>query len=593
MKVFDCFAMPTEMKVEASEGFVILECPDWWAMIPVHDSCCVFCIASRIQLATEPEKVSMALKRRGAGYDISPLEFAYQMQIIFDDWHRWLLREQSEPGRNAGMKWLQIDPADLSVSTHTAVQDPHCTSCSLLLPDAPWELPENFWEIKRLGRKSRGREIAPLQEDLAAEFVDSSSGLIHRLERGTFGGMAVSGAFLKFRREQWVDGGFGRTHDFRSAQAIAILEALERYSGVTPGGKTTQIVASFSDLGEQAVDPRIFGQHEQELYSDTASGYSRFDVNQKYRWVWAYELTQNRKVLVPEQLAYYFVPARNDSPLFAFEVSNGCALGGSLAEAIYYGLFEVIERDAFLLTWYRGIQIPLIEIPENGFGLLWAEIRRFELMTGMKIEFYDCTTDNGIPAVFGLAYSEEGQGLPAACCGAGVGTTLGAAIMSALSEMLPFATDFVERFPSEEQRASVLASDFQKVRQMKDHSALFADPRMLKYLEFLRSSDQRVVLEKSEDPPVLGDSFEAGLALLADRFRSLGQRVFIVDQTTPEIAGWNLRCVKVLASGSVPMTFGHHLRRVRGLPRLIDPPSSMGIPTVALEEMGQVPHPFP
>jgi hypothetical protein len=45
-----------------------------------------------------------------------------------------------------------------------------------------------------------------------------------------------------------------------------------------------------------------------------------------------------------------------------------------------------------------------------------------------------------------------------------------------------------------------------------------------------------------------------------------------VDQTTPEHAASGLSCVKVLSPGLLPMTFGHHLRRVNGLDRALRPP---------------------
>ncbi|MET9239211.1 YcaO-like family protein [Nonomuraea sp. NPDC003709] len=38
-----------------------------------------------------------------------------------------------------------------------------------------------------------------------------------------------------------------------------------------------------------------------------------------------------------------------------------CALGGSMAEALLYGLLETVERDAFLMTWYGRLPVPRIE----------------------------------------------------------------------------------------------------------------------------------------------------------------------------------------------------------------------------------------
>ena len=47
--------------------------------------------------------------------------------------------------------------------------------------------------------------------------------------------------------------------------------------------------------------------------------------------------------------------------------SNGCASGGCLVEAIYFGLMEVVERDAFLLAWYGGLALAEID-PVSGAG---------------------------------------------------------------------------------------------------------------------------------------------------------------------------------------------------------------------------------
>ena len=47
---------------------------------------------------------------------------------------------------------------------------------------------------------------------------------------------------------------------------------------------------------------------------------------------------------------------------FVYETSNGCALGGSLEEAIFHGIMEVVERDSFLLTWYAKLPLPRLDL---------------------------------------------------------------------------------------------------------------------------------------------------------------------------------------------------------------------------------------
>ena len=79
-----------------------------------------------------------------------------------------------------------------------------------------------------------------------------------------------------------------------------------------------------------------------------------FDPERPINWVWGYSFSQKRPILVPEILAYYSL---GDGDGFVYETSNGGALGGSLEEANLYGIFEVVERDSFLMTWYG--QLPI------------------------------------------------------------------------------------------------------------------------------------------------------------------------------------------------------------------------------------------
>jgi ribosomal protein S12 methylthiotransferase accessory factor len=71
--------------------------------------------------------------------------------------------------------------------------------------------------------------------------------------------------------------------------------------------------------------------------------------------------------------------------------------------------------------------------------------------------------------------------------------------------------------------------------------------------------------------------------------------VIVVDQTTPEILRNGLHCVKVLIPGMLPMTFGQHLIRLKGLERVLRVPAELGYTTEPLkpEQLNLLPHPFP
>jgi ribosomal protein S12 methylthiotransferase accessory factor len=68
--------------------------------------------------------------------------------------------------------------------------------------------------------------------------------------------------------------------------------------------------------------------------------------------------------------------------------------------------------------------------------------------------------------------------------------------------------------------------------------------------------------------------------------------VIVVDQTTPEHQAGGFSCVKVIIPGTLPMTFGHDVRRVDGLPRLFDVPRRLG-KRLRAQDVNPDPHPFP
>jgi ribosomal protein S12 methylthiotransferase accessory factor len=48
-----------------------------------------------------------------------------------------------------------------------------------------------------------------------------------------------------------------------------------------------------------------------------------------------------------------------------------------------------------------------------------------------------------------------------------------------------------------------------------------------------------------------------------------------------------------MVPGALPMTFGHHNRRIHGLPRLFQVPRLLGYHDLAPEDINPHPHPFP
>jgi thiazole/oxazole-forming peptide maturase SagD family component len=81
------------------------------------------------------------------------------------------------------------------------------------------------------------------------------------------------------------------------------------------------------------------------------------------QWTWGYSFARQAPILVPQACASYGALHRTPQERpFVYEISNGCALGGCLEEAILYGILEVAERDAFLMTWYGRMPVPCLDL---------------------------------------------------------------------------------------------------------------------------------------------------------------------------------------------------------------------------------------
>src|SRR5207302_2879431 len=118
------------------------------------------------------------------------------------------------------------------------------------------------------------------------------------------------------------------------------------------------------------------------------------------KWVWGYSFERQRPILVPEQSAYYGLHRFSEAGAgssFVYEISNGCALGNCLEEAIFYGILEVAERDAFLMTWYAQLSLPRLDPRSATDPLVGLLIENLEYKTGYSIHVYNSTLDHGVP----------------------------------------------------------------------------------------------------------------------------------------------------------------------------------------------------
>lgn len=384
--------------------------------------------------------------------------------------------------------------------------------------------------------------------------------------------------------------GYGAAECRATAHGVALLESLERMASESPQ-KSRVTRGTFSDLrAKGAINPNSLGLHSPEQYALPGFLFSPFDVHRDYDWVEAYSLTEDRRKLVPASYAFYehasHLPA---SERFVYEVSNGCAVGSTYEEAILHGLLEVVERDAFLLWWYSQTRVQEIKVPRK-------TLAGYRQDTGMNVRVFDITTEFGIPVALTVGVA-AGREVPKIALAAGAHLDFNEATKRALSELAGTSAGVRRRLLDHEtaERARMLSQRPTSVTEMEDHSLLFSTSYGERALAFQLHGAPRYA---GVDGRAGGRHETVTDGSLTGRIGKAGLEVIIVDQTTEVMSALNLRCVKVIVPGCMPMTFGHQHARLEGIPRLLRAPRILKTSLSQSDGKGRpvvhrMPHPFP
>lgn len=488
-----------------------------------------------------------------------------------------------------------------SVRRHPLVPDPECPACAtpaqdtvagavLELPPAPKYRPGVF---RTRPVESYGIDVAafanPLCGALGPSVVQDISSTSTSATIGCFS--MRSGEYL--RETFWG----GHTDSFRHSGQVGVLEGLERYAGMRARSRTTSVTGTLRRFGADAVDPRRVGLYA-DAFHEANPRVRPFDPDREIPWVWGWSLRDSAPRLVPEILTYYHAPGLENR--FVQESSNGCASGGSPAEAVYFGLMEVVERDAFLLAWYGRQGLPEIDPATSSRPTTRAMVDRLA-MYGYRARFFDTRITFPIPVVTAVAERFDG-GPGRMCFGAGAGLDPESALHSALCEIATDAVNLPGRTERDGTRLRAMAADFDLVTALHDHPLVYGVPEMGRHADFLlrapAAGPPRAVAGLAWPDGRGGgacDDVRTDLARCVAAVAAEGFDVVVVDQTLPEQRALGLHTVSVLVPGLLPIDFGWSRQRALGMPRMRTALREAGLRPRDLEpaDLNPAPHPFP
>ncbi|OBZ16969.1 TOMM precursor leader peptide-binding protein [Bacillus sp. FJAT-26390] len=517
----------------------------------------------------------------------SRLGLLHMAQVVASEARRVLAGEYALTENRLMFIHLQT----LNSSSHFFLPDPLCPLCGRITEDSVSSSRIALQPSPKVSENSyRSRSMTELKGVLADDYMDARTGFLNGKMIDLSSPFADSSINLPLFSGD--EGCAGRTHSYADSEMTAILEGLERYCGMSPRGKQTAVHDSYRHLKDQALNPVRVGVHEKGMYDSADFPFRPFDPSRPIDWVWGYSFLQERPILVPELLAYY---SSGCGQGFVYETSNGCALGGSLEEAIFYGIMEVVERDSFLMTWYAQLQLTPLDPYSAGDLELNLMIERLREVAGYDIHLFNSTMEHGIPSVWAISKNRSDKGVNLICA-AGAHPDPVRAAKGAIHELSGMMLSLNEKLEENREQYEQMLHDPLLVRQMDDHSMLYSLKQAEDRLHFLLQNGRplRTFAEEFQ-PRVRHADLTEDLKDILHSLRERNLEVIVVDQTTPETLRNGLHCVKVLIPGMLPMTFGQHLVRLTGLERVLQVPAELGYAEqpLAPEQLNLHPHPFP
>lgn len=385
--------------------------------------------------------------------------------------------------------------------------------------------------------------------------------------------------------------GCGFDVDIHQSQISSVAEAFERYclSGIRNPKPL-----------ERALDPSA--RHAAKLPADDWPTYSdwqlqdpdfpfrAYEPDKVVEWALADGMA-TEDILIPASLIWQGSMDDRFMPV----VSSGTACHSCDATALLSGIFEVVERDSFMIAWTRKAVLPIIPMDASWIPESVRELSKFFSRVDCDLKLREMTTDLGIPTVLAVVENKS-MSKPAICVGAATRFTLAEAATKAAREAYQtwcwMADEHLKLTDN-------FAASFTKLKsrlEMSTHPILFGHPEASAFAVHLTSKTEdtcrnnRVVKDFEGTTP-------ATPAMMLDacvtRLSGAGLNPYCVKLSPDELDISGLKVFRVIVPGLVPISVGHQSCCLAH-PRIASVPEDCGWAAPPFDANAYPPpHPFP
>jgi oxazoline/thiazoline synthase len=249
-------------------------------------------------------------------------------------------------------------------------------------------------------------------------------------------------------------GSFGKGSTAEQGEASALMEAIERYSGIYQGDEI-RVTRRFVDFAPgEAIAPNdvlLFSDtqyrtaarelqvplqdHDEHDHHGTPAPMP-FDATAQMEWSPVWSLRDQRFKYMPTSMFYFFYRGGPSPEQMIHADSNGCAAGNTREEAIVQGFLELVERDSYAIWWYNRLQRGEVDLAQFDDPYI-RDLKSQLAETGRRVWAIDLTTDLGVPTFVAMSYSDK-DGVEFVEYGSGAHFDARIAMLRSLTELNQF-----------------------------------------------------------------------------------------------------------------------------------------------------------
>lgn len=382
-------------------------------------------------------------------------------------------------------------------------------------------------------------------------------------------------------------GGCGTALSKEKSQVKAFGEFIERFCGSNSFGDHDLQVEynTYADQKKKGdcldlfelidFDDNAYNNHDIEIY--------RYTHDKVVSWVKGVEITNKRDAWVPAQKAFLGMRLLNGELPHLQWLSTGLACGSSYHRALIGGIYEVVERDSFMLTWQlrlHGTRIVIDQIKNPSLEKLYTHINNY-IVGDDKLFIYDISRTNGIYTVLTFIRNDnpDSYGL---ITSAASDIDPEKALLKSLEELCSTQSFGYSTLLKGENIHLMEKTD---VIDLHKHLFYYGTGRNSHEFDFIDDADLSINLS---DMTRHAEGFEdsATLAYIIDLFKKQKRPIYVVDVTRQEIAECGLYVARTVIPGYNDLEVSHNMRLLANK-RLTE------FKDMYKRAINDAPHPFP